>query len=66
MRRFQIEREREGKGGMYHKIDGDPKRRSSSLISSLGGSRDEREAQWGYLEWEGTSGGERRARGCFI
>ena len=57
VRRFQIEREREGKGGLYHEIDGDPKRRSSSSISSLGCSGDEREAHGGYLEWKRTSGG---------
>ena len=49
VRRFQIKIEG-GKGGLYHEIDGDLKRRSSSSILNSGGSGSEREAQWGYLE----------------
>ena len=47
------DQERGGKGGLYHEIDGDPKRRSSSSC----GSGSEWEAQWCYLEWKRTSGG---------
>ena len=49
--------------GQTIEIDGGPRRRSSSSISSSGASRDELGVQGAYLEWERTSGGEPEARG---